>query len=840
MTKLLSTQKAFLKKLSAFLLFALLSLLLVLALPNTTYAQVENGARCRCANPVSDGCACQVTSGGSVTVNEGGVDVVCDPEVAGNYWARANPICGFNAEVVPYCAPSSGNSGSLFCWGTNWSGSISPDVPLNSQSWVPLPGGTGTVSFNGGSWNDIKEIWTCAADLYCCGPASKCDGSGQIEYGTCPSSGPPLPDTPAFEACENLAVGNLAGIGESRIWVSQDRLVSALSLMAQTMFNPYGLNELYENTAFSKNSDQVDRNNDTSGNIDNLSGVTTRVRRHQGIDDATQVVNTTSNNSSVIVGMGAPPPLDPYYTEFQDRSCYVADTFQNPGDDLIGPKIRGEMLFTEQFTYEAKGRPDGCTDDGGSWTFEGTAAEWEVAKGEECKENCCSDICVTESWTNPCVAPFQDPFGVESCPPVGPDFSAYQEPCTTQGGTTWCCADVEGTDQWCEQTTTEISCSRPPKATIPVGADANIFDKTPIIESIYDTILDGTDSLFRRFFPLPENEKYEFDDIPTKSLFGASVSPANFGTQAGGFNLKFAGGQVGAPELYFPHLGDLHQYWLQDLQKALRPEGTVVEYEVSCTSDMKNIGIFTSGGGEATNYISQVNPNMVVVYNDYTFSDQIPESTLVVARPASDLTSKSDLTNLMTTYSNVDVWQPYNEPLFGGKDLTWLTTQDLQTIDAGSETGKDVCIGNFHEGLPDDAMLASSEFQTYAQAVKSRASVSGITVYLCVNEHENADNWEFGKRYNGRFTKITDILDLPVLVTVAGYDSAAGPSASSGEGWQGNVDEETYLNMLFEYQLAARNAGAQGVAVFQVGLGGEWEPFDISPLLELTKKCEEQ
>lgn len=555
------------------LLFVLCSLFAVLALPKIAYAQDPGGVRCACVDPTGDGCACleEGTNGESWPASLGDVDVICGSQVlATSFFNIANPVCGTNAEIVPTC--TGGASGGLMCWGTAFGGPLSPSsIPINSMDWVDVPGGV--VSFNGDTWN-TDTVFTCASNVYCCGDAGNCDGEGQPPYGTCPSSGGPAPESPAEAACGNITVNNMTGAGESRIWVSQDRLVSALSMMAQTMFNPYGLNELYLNTAFSKNADQVDRDNDTSGNIHNLSSVTTRVRKHQGIDDGTVVVNTHANNSSVIVGRAAPPPLDPFYSEFQDRACYVEETYQNPGDDLIGAKIRGEMLFTEQFTYAAKGRPVGCTDDGGTWRFDGTTDEWNAVAAEECKENCCSDVCVPQPWSNECLPASENP---PYCPPINiPELEDYGLGCPGDIiPPEYCCYSR---DAWCEQEYVDLSCSRPAKATIPVGADANVFDKTPIIESIYDTVLDGTDSLFRRFFPLPENKKYEFDDIPTKSPFGANASVAPLGTVAGGFNLRFARGQVGAPELYFPHLGDLHQYWLQDFQKAIRPEGTVVEY----------------------------------------------------------------------------------------------------------------------------------------------------------------------------------------------------------------------------------------------------------------------
>lgn len=627
--------------------------LILLSSPNYAFAQTEGGARCYCVNPEADGCSCLVTgesTQGSQRTSEGGVELICDNSiVAGSYWSRINPICGTNAETIPSCARVGGQD--AMCWGSIWGIQISPaSVPTNSNGWVPV---NANVRF-GGWAGYVQNIWTCAADLYCCG-SDVCGGDGVIAYGTCPSSGPPLPETPAAAACEGMAVGNFAGIGESRLWFSQDRLVSTLSSMAQTMFNPYGLNRLYENTAFSKNATQeerdttesygiwpFDRDVETSGRIDNKGSITTRIEKHQGKDDDTIVVNTTTNNSSVIVGFAAPPPLNPYYEDFQDRACYVPETFTNPGDDLIGPKIKGEMLFTQMFTYPAKGQPQSSSDlkiGGGSCTrddggFEIPYENQYEYDDEEGIWDCCAgagkyDVDIWER---------------ENCRQLdlllGGTCSDSEYHCT-DGNDTYCCDEPDGACRPPETVT--VTCGALGRQTIPVGADANVFDKTPIIESVYNVILNDTDSLFRRFMPLPDNKRYDFDDIPTKSPFSASVSVAPFGTDAGGsFRLDFAQGQVPAPEVYFPHLGTLHKYWLVDFQKALKPEGGVLEYVD--TGDLPDIG----GGG-----CNEFNCGIILGY------DTFEEGLLCAARTLSADKSKG-LAQMIEEYGSWCDHEAYN------------------------------------------------------------------------------------------------------------------------------------------------------------------------------------
>ncbi|MBN1169089.1 peptidoglycan DD-metalloendopeptidase family protein [Candidatus Woesebacteria bacterium] len=266
----------------------------------------------------------------------------------------------------------------------------------------------------------------------------------------------------------------------------------------------------------------------------------------------------------------------------------------------------------------------------------------------------------------------------------------------------------------------------------------------------------------------------------------------------------------------------------------------------TCVSQLKGMGIFTNGGGRASEYVSFVSPDVVVHLDNFGFANQTDSGTIDIGRsyntfPDNELNYSQDeiisrLTELMTAYPEIDVWQAYNEPLYHGASWDWLTQSDLAVIQAGNQNGKDVCIGNFKEGYPLDP--TSNDFSNYADAITTAAENANINVYLCVHEHETVENWEFNQRYNGRFTQlISEGLDLPVIVTVAGFDSQAGES-DHGVGWQGTIEPMDYVDMLLEYQSAAKAAGAVGISVFQLGLSGEWESYDITPLLDLAVDCE--
>lgn len=276
----------------------------------------------------------------------------------------------------------------------------------------------------------------------------------------------------------------------------------------------------------------------------------------------------------------------------------------------------------------------------------------------------------------------------------------------------------------------------------------------------------------------------------------------------------------------------------------------------TCVSQLQGLGIFTNGGGRAAEYVSFVNPDVVVHFEDYGLANQTGPGTIDVGRSWSQFPDDqmlsltrddviSRLTELMTTNSQIEVWQAYNEPLYHVADWSWLTNMDLAVIEAGVQNNKDVCIGNFKEGYPQD--LTSPGFQNYINQIMPAANSAqdeGIKVYLCVHEHEDVEHWEFNGEfedrdgYNGRFTQLVSAgLELPVIVTVAGFDSEAGES-DHGVGWHSIITPADYVDMLLEYQSATKAAGAVGVAVFQLGLGGEWDSYDITPLLDLAVDCE--
>lgn len=396
----------------------------------------------------------------------------------------------------------------------------------------------------------------------------------------------------------------VGGDGESRLWFPHTRVISALSSWAQTVFNPIqpfeedemptdSVFDHYFYTAFSKNAtpeeiELVLSSPNLPIGFEAEGAITTRITRHQGIHDTVDVINDEDNNSSVIVGTSGPDPLFSFGSTGDDNiyndnpACFIPQDRNNPGDDLLGPIQTAEMMFTGVVTYEAHRAP--FTDDDDPFNdcvfegeFDSNVPFWQWNNQPPgvpdeltyCDLNCCSGQCDLNPLGG-CI-PYDDvpdPEGtIVECGDVGTIYEDYPEYCNpgVPGEFPYCCF-LE--DQCLTQTVSGV-CGELPDVPLEVGeGESQVFDKTPMVEYIYQTTLEAEDSIWRRFMP---GIVYEFEDIPASSIFSATAqvdSPRTSGTI-----IDVANGQTASPRIYFPKLGTLHRYWLQEFQKAIRPEG---------------------------------------------------------------------------------------------------------------------------------------------------------------------------------------------------------------------------------------------------------------------------
>jgi hypothetical protein len=140
-----------------------------------------------------------------------------------------------------------------------------------------------------------------------------------------------------------------------------------------------------------------------------------------------------------------------------------------------------------------------------------------------------------------------------------------------------------------------LSISPPPDqhCSVDVLVTLNLVTKSPLVDDVWARLVAGPASVFKRIFPKVDTNApvTSIWDIPasTSVTYNTSASTAQI-VQIGN-----PGGGRSQPELYFPHIGGIHQYFLNCIQTALRPQG----FGNPCISAPASSGS-TSGGGVYT------------------------------------------------------------------------------------------------------------------------------------------------------------------------------------------------------------------------------------------------
>ncbi|GEM_PF-5811021 len=104
-----------------------------------------------------------------------------------------------------------------------------------------------------------------------------------------------------------------------------------------------------------------------------------------------------------------------------------------------------------------------------------------------------------------------------------------------------------------------------------VLASLAIFTKTPNAQENWERLVGGTMSVFKRFFPKvgPNSVLTEIKEIPAVTNVGYSSSTGGDTVLAGAAGSGRDGGNA---QIFFPYVGSLQEYFLQGIQKALRPK----------------------------------------------------------------------------------------------------------------------------------------------------------------------------------------------------------------------------------------------------------------------------
>lgn len=190
--------------------------------------------------------------------------------------------------------------------------------------------------------------------------------------------------------------------------------------------------------------------------------------------------------------------------------CDITQVRSNPGDQLFAGEIGVDLSYTATFECEFP-------------IYESSGLCGPYVDGE----------CVTDEW---------------SC-----DF-VYDEIYNDCGAGRIC----------------GIGCSPPnPSCTKNFQLSLGLLTKTPLADEAWARLVAGTSSVFKRIFPkIGENSPLvSILDIPAATQVnytGAGlISAGNPGTLR----------DAQSAELYFPHIGGIHEYFLQCIQTALRPKG---------------------------------------------------------------------------------------------------------------------------------------------------------------------------------------------------------------------------------------------------------------------------
>lgn len=101
-------------------------------------------------------------------------------------------------------------------------------------------------------------------------------------------------------------------------------------------------------------------------------------------------------------------------------------------------------------------------------------------------------------------------------------------------------------------------------ATVALATDT----ETPLANETYARLVDGDQSVFKRFYP-----QIEEGSVIDAILDLPAASNVNY-TRSDGGSISVRGPNGGSGgDIYFPHIGAIHEYFLSGIQTALRPKG---------------------------------------------------------------------------------------------------------------------------------------------------------------------------------------------------------------------------------------------------------------------------
>ncbi|QQG47642.1 MAG: cellulase family glycosylhydrolase [Candidatus Woesebacteria bacterium] len=219
---------------------------------------------------------------------------------------------------------------------------------------------------------------------------------------------------------------------------------------------------------------------------------------------------TLIQNTFLPKGVTAFDPSPPSQTFYNSQRCEIKDARSNPGDNLFG-----------NFTQPANSPISGDQTIAGkiSYTVKFTCEFPQPTPNQSCINDCIFNLSKAGLPTNTCSS---------QCPPIQP------------------------------------TCTRTSLTAL------SIYTQTPKINDVWQQLVEGPSSVFKRIFPQvsPNAPVTEIKDVP--GVTQASYSTSSDEVLAGDPGANRAGSQA---QLFFPHIGGIYDYFLKDIQTALRPYG---------------------------------------------------------------------------------------------------------------------------------------------------------------------------------------------------------------------------------------------------------------------------
>ena len=249
--------------------------------------------------------------------------------------------------------------------------------------------------------------------------------------------------------------------------------------------------------------------------------------------------------------------------------CIIAETRRNPGDYLFATELLATIQYTAQVTCTFTSLGDGALC--GALTGECVSGLPEnyvctdyygyvdCAAGSFCASGCTPvDACNIDGVCKECGP---NPQGEWTCEEFLPCCTGYE--CSEEG---YEYTDPDGVKR------VVYSCVEDPidweydeTCTSAVYVTFATRTMTPLSRSIWSKLVANPAGVFRRIFPQIEDSP----DRPIRRLWDIPTETDVVFTTTGPVTV------VGGPyhKLYFPHIGGIHEYFLNCLQKTLRPQG---------------------------------------------------------------------------------------------------------------------------------------------------------------------------------------------------------------------------------------------------------------------------